>query len=214
MGAIVTEVVIKAPEMEPEMVAQMDAAYREFYAAMRADFGVVIDLTKAARRAWEREQARPGGRRRVVVQRVPRLEAVPSKVRRSSAKGARRASLAARTWSHRRTDEQRARATALRAASRARLTDDAREANNRRQTELRHAAEAALSAEALQARREARREADRARIAALSPEAREARREAERARSAARHAALSPEQVAARKARQAADYQRRKGRTA
>lgn len=203
-------VVIELPEMDPETVARMDALCREAFAALRADVGTVVDLANLARAAWERESARPGGRRRVVIERVPRTEL--SAMKPSATKTARRSAFA-KSWRRRRarTDEERSVWAQRRAAQRARLSDQEREANNRRQTELRHAAEAALSAAQLQAKRAARREADRARIAALSPEEREARRQAERERSAARHAALTPEQVAARKARQAAAYERRKG---
>lgn len=206
-------VVIELPEMAPELRVRMDAICEEAYAALRADVGTVVDLAKAARAAWKRETARPRGRRRIVIQRVPRAPEAPVvKVRRSTAKTARRSGLA-RTWTQRRTrtDEQRARASALRAAQRARMTDAEREARNRLLTERRHAADAALTADQLHAKRAARRERDRAREAALSPEEREHRAAADRERRREKYAAMSPEQAAARKARQSATYQRRKG---
>lgn len=214
MGALVSVVVIELPEMDPETAARMDAICQEAFAALRADVGTMVDLANAARAAWERENARPGGRRRVVIQRVPRTEAVAStvSVRKSSSKTGRRSGFA-KTWTKRRrsTPGERTVGAERRAAQRARLSDAEREANNRRQNELRHAAEAAMTAEQRQAKRAGRREADRARRAAQTPEERQARLEAERARSAARHAALAPEQVAARKARQAENYRRKKG---
>jgi len=204
--------VVEIEAMTEETAARMAPIWEAAYAALRADVGTLVDLAEMARKAAAAIERR-GGRRNIVIRVVPRVRETPVvKVRRSTAKTARRSGLA-RTWTQRltRTDEQRARATALRAAQRAQMSDAEREARNRLLTERRHAAEAAPSADALQAKRAARREADRARIEALSAQEREARREAERARSAARHAALTPEQVAARKARQAENYQRRKG---
>ncbi|WP_295844911.1 hypothetical protein [uncultured Microbacterium sp.] len=207
------QVIVEIPELAPETAARLDAICEEAYAALRTDLGTLTDLAGLARKAWERETARPGGRRRIVIQRIPRApEATPvARVLRSTSKTARRArSVAAWRRRHPRTDEQRARATARRAALRARLSDAEREANNLRQTELRHAAEAAMTADALQAKRAARRDRDRAREAALSPEEREARAEADRERRRAKYAAMSPEAREARSARQAAAYARRK----
>lgn len=212
VDSITEVVVVELAEMAPALRARMDEICGEAYAALRADTGTLVDLANMARRAWERETARPGGRRRIVIQRVLRASEAPvGKVRRSTAKTARRARSAA-AWRrrHPRTDEQRAVATARRAAHRARLSDAEREANNRRQTERRHAAEAALTTDQLAAKRAARRERDRAREAALSPREREARAEADRERRRAKYANRTPEERATRAARQAATYARRK----
>lgn len=129
--------VIELPELDPDVAARLDAVCQEAYEALRADVGTLTDLAGLARKAWERENARPGGRRRIVIQRIPRAPEAPvAKVRRSTAKTARRArSVSAWRRRHPRTDAQRAVATARRAALRARLSDAEREANNMRRTE-------------------------------------------------------------------------------
>lgn len=146
-------IVIELPEMDPELRARMNAICAEAYAALRADVGTVVDLANLARAARERENARPGGRRRVVIQRVPRAEL--SLTSTSSMTKTKRRSGFAKTWAKRRrsTPEERTVWAPRRAAQRARLSDAEREAVNRAQVERRHAAEAALSADALQAKR-------------------------------------------------------------
>lgn len=70
---------LSVQELALEAVEQMWPVWAEAYAALRSDVGTLEDLAVMARRAWERENARPGGRRRVVIKRVPRAEAAPCK---------------------------------------------------------------------------------------------------------------------------------------